>query len=311
MSSRMNYNQDMDTTNTFDQQTNTILDESGFSMQLRQDNFTSSQTRGEYYEIIYIIDGDVTYASKTDKTNLSIGDLRLISPDVQYSISGNSSSLLRTVTISRSVFEDYLALITHSEEPSFSFPLQKNSVHLSVSELMELEAIALRYSSVSDLTRKRGIGAEMMAKILNRFFNEIETSHPSDSPLMQRILDLLNTPAGIRGGLPYICKTLQYSESYVSHRFKFHRGVTFSQYIKDTRLKYIEYYLKTTNYSLKNIADLVGIESLSYLNRIFKEKYNVTPLKYRKLYANPSPIPCRINQKRSVRSCIKQNEQKG
>ena len=307
----MNYNQDMDTTNTFDQQTNTILDESGFSMQLRQDNFTSSQTRGEYYEIIYIIDGDVTYASKTDKTNLSIGDLRLISPDVQYSISGNSSSLLRTVTISRSVFEDYLALITHSEEPYFSFPLQKNSVHLSVSELMELEAIALRYSSVSDLTRKRGIGAEMMAKILNRFFNEIETSHPSDSPLMQRILDLLNTPAGIRGGLPYICKTLQYSESYVSHRFKFHRGVTFSQYIKDTRLKYIEYYLKTTNYSLKNIADLVGIESLSYLNRIFKEKYNVTPLKYRKLYANPSPIPCRINQKRSVRSCIKQNEQKG
>ena len=307
----MNYNQDMDTTNTFDQQTNTILDESGFSMQLRQDNFTSSQTRGEYYEIIYILDGDVTYASKTDKTNLSIGDLMLISPDVQYSISGNSSSLLRTVTISRSVFEDYLALITHSEEPYFSFPLQKNSVHLSVSELMELEAIALRYSSVSDLARKRGIGAEMMAKILNRFFNEIETSHPSDSPLMQRILDLLNTPAGIRGGLPYICKTLQYSESYVSHRFKFHSGVTFSQYIKDTRLKYIEYYLKTTNYSLKNIADLVGIESLSYLNRIFKEKYDVNPLKYRKLYANPSPIPCRINQKRSVRSCIKQNEQKG
>lgn len=303
----MNYNQDMDTTNTFDQQTNTILDESGFSMQLRQDNFTSSQTRGEYYEIIYILDGDVTYASKTDKTNLSIGDLRLISPDVQYSISGNSSSLLRTVTISRSVFEDYLALITHSEEPYFSFPLQKNSVHLSVSELMELEAVALRYSSVSDLTRKRGVGAEMLAKILNRFFNEIEISHPSDSPLMQRILDLLNTPSGIRGGLPYICKTLQYSESYVSHRFKFHWGVTFSQYIKDTRLKYIEYYLKTTNYSLKNIADLVGIESLSYLNRIFKEKYDVTPLKYRKLYANPSPIPRRINQKRSVRSSSEQN----
>ena len=297
----------MDTLKTFDQQTNSILDESGFSMQLWQGNFTSSQDHGEYYEIIYILDGEVEYVSKTDKTNLSIGKLRLISPIDKYSISGSSSSLLRLVTISRPIFEDYIALITRSEEPYFSFPLQKKSVDLSVSELMELEAVALRYSSVSDLARKRGFGAEMLSKILNRFFNEIETSHPSDSPLMQRILDLLNTPAGIRGGIPYICKTLQYSESYVSHRFKFHWGVTFSQYIKDTRLKYIEYYLKTTNYSLKNIADLVGIESLSYLNRIFKEKYNVTPLKYRKLYANPSPIPCRINQKRSARPNPRQN----
>jgi len=106
--------------------------------------------------------------------------------------------------------------------------------------------------------------------------------------------------------LPHSCKALQYSESYVSHRFKFHWGVTFSQYPKDTRLKYIEYYLKTTNYSLKNIADLVGIESLSYLNRIFKEKYNVTPLKYRKLYANPSPNPSKINQKRVKISKVEQ-----
>ena len=302
----MNYNYGMDTLKTFDQQTNSILDESGFSMQLWQGNFTYSHDRGEYYEIIYILDGEIEYISKTDKTNLSIGELRLIPPDIKYSISGSSSSLLRLVTISRPIFEDYIALITRSEEPYFSFPVQKSSVHLSVSELMELEAVALRYSSVSDLARKRGLGAEMLAKILNRFFNEIETSHPSDSPLMQRILDLLNTPAGIRGGIPYICKTLQYSESYVSHRFKFHWGVTFSQYIKETRLKYIEYYLKTTNYSLKNIADLVGIESLSYLNRIFKEKYNITPLKYRKLYANPSPNPSKINQRKSVRSSLKQ-----
>ena len=296
----------MNNIKNLEQQTNSILDESGFSMQLWQGNFKSSQDCGEYYEIIYILDGEIEYVSKTENANLSIGELRLISPYDKYSISCNSSSLLRLVTISRQIFEDYIALITHSEEPYFSFPIEKSSVRLSVSELMELEAVALRYSSVSDLARKRGLGAEMLAKILNLFFNEIETSHPSDSPLMQRIFDLLNTPAGIRGGIPYICKTLQYSESYVSHRFKFHRGVTFSQYIKDTRLKYIEYYLKTTNYSLKNIADLVGIESLSYLNRIFKEKYNVTPLKYRKLYANPSPIPCRINQKRSVRSSLKQ-----
>lgn len=290
----------MDTLIYTNEQINALPDESGFAIQILQGTERDLCSHN-CFEVIYILDGEIEFIKEGEKTPLSLGDCRLIPPDTRHGILSPSSSLLRSIMISKALFEDSLNLITRLDERYLSMPARQSSVRLSVSELMELEAIALRYSSVSDLTRKRGYGAEMLIKILNSLFNEIEASNPSDSPLMQRILDLLNTSAGIRGGLPYICKTLQYSESYVSHRFKFHWGITFTQYIKNTRLKYIEYYLKTTNYSIKQIADLVGIESLSYLNRIFKENYNVTPLKYRKLYANPSPIPHRINQKRTVR----------
>lgn len=288
-----------------DTQNSLLPDESGFALQILQ-GANRPLCSHNYFEIIYVLDGEAEIVKEGEKSELSLGDCRLIAPNTLHSVSSPAASLRRSVIVSPKIFEEYLSLIAHQDEKYLTLPIKKDLVHLSVSELMELEAIALRYSSVSDLTRKRGYGTEILIKIFNIFFNEIERSKPSDSPLMQRILDLLNTSAGIRGGLPYICKTLQYSESYVSHRFKFHWGVTFSQYLKDTRLKYIEYYLKTTNYSLKNIADLVGIESLSYLNRIFKEKYNVTPLKYRKLYANPSPNPSKINQKRVKISKVEQ-----
>ena len=67
-----------------------------------------------------------------------------------------------------------MSLIAHQDEKYTALPVNHDFVHLSVSEVMELEAIALRYSSVSDLTRKRGYGAEMLIKIFNIFFNKIE-----------------------------------------------------------------------------------------------------------------------------------------
>ena len=85
-----------------------------------------------------------------------------------------------------------------------------------------------------------------------------------------------------KGGIRLILSELKYSNSYVCHIFKRHMGITLSDYIKNVRLDHVAYYLKTTEYSLKEICDLVGIESLSYANKIFKEKYKTTPIAYRK-----------------------------
>jgi two-component system response regulator YesN len=73
-----------------------------------------------------------------------------------------------------------------------------------------------------------------------------------------------------------------YNPSYISRLFKKYTGDNLSEYLKNLRLKHVAYYLKTTDLSLREIADIVGIESLSYLNSIFKKKYLVPPIQYRK-----------------------------
>lgn len=275
-----------------------ISESTGFSMQLLNDP-TLPIHNHDYYEIFYVLDGEVRHTLNGKTQNLSMGNCYLITPLDAHEISSPTPSSQRDFLISRTIFEDILRLVTHSENPLIFFNEGTNPVRFSVSELMELEAIALHYSSTADLTRKRGLGTELLIKILNKFFKQIDNETPSDSSVTQKILDLLNTSAGIQGGIPFICETLQYSESYIYHCFKFHMGITLSQYIKEIRLKYIEYYLKTSNYSLQTIANLVGLESLSYLNRIFKEKYAITPIKFKKRYANPSPPPPKKHKKKS------------
>ena len=60
-------------------------------------------------------------------------------------------------------------------------------------------------------------------------------------------------------------------------------GTSFINYLKDYRLTMAARLLQSSDSSVLNIAAEVGFDNLSYFNRAFKEKFGVTPLKYRKL----------------------------
>ena len=62
-------------------------------------------------------------------------------------------------------------------------------------------------------------------------------------------------------------------------------GISLSEYIISKRLDTMVYYLINTDYSLTEIGNRIGVESLSYLNRMFKKKYMIPPIQYRKLYS--------------------------
>ena len=42
--------------------------------------------------------------------------------------------------------------------------------------------------------------------------------------------------------------------------------------------------LRTSNYSINQIAEMTGIPNSNYFHRLFKKKYNCTPLEYKYTY---------------------------
>ena len=63
-------------------------------------------------------------------------------------------------------------------------------------------------------------------------------------------------------------------------------GTTCIEYINDYRLNIATNMLLTTNSQITEIATSIGITNLSYFNRIFKKKYNMTPKEYRRSLEN-------------------------
>lgn len=245
-----------------------------------------------FYEIFYVISGNMKHSLNGEEIMLSTGDCVLLSPDDVHEFSPIGDSIHRDLLVSRSLFNCALSLAIQSgDKPENILGGAIQPVHFSSAEIIELESIAQKFTRENDTTKKRCIGVILLLNILLKYFRSNEYTDTVPRSLSEKIQDHLNKSDNIQGGIPSLSKQLKYSASYLCHTFKKETGTPLSHYIRNLRLNYIEYYIKTSNYSLQKIADLVGIESLPYLNKIFKEKYGIPPIKYRKQHGPVSDSP--------------------
>ena len=72
------------------------------------------------------------------------------------------------------------------------------------------------------------------------------------------------------------------SRSYISHMFKSRCGVTIRAYCNRLKLEDAKNLLGKTDLPITEIALNVGFGDVSYFIRLFRERFSMTPLQYRK-----------------------------
>lgn len=83
-----------------------------------------------------------------------------------------------------------------------------------------------------------------------------------------------------------LANVVNFSEHYFMRFFKKYMGMTCVDYINEYRLNIATNLLETTDMPIMEIAVKVGVNNISYFNRIFKKKFNLTPKEYRKNLKN-------------------------
>ena len=79
------------------------------------------------------------------------------------------------------------------------------------------------------------------------------------------------------------------SRFHLSHQFKEELGLSPINYLNQVRLTQAQELLLTTNYTVLQITEMVGFNSVSYFSNKFHEAVGMTPRAYRNLHA-PSLI---------------------
>lgn len=80
-----------------------------------------------------------------------------------------------------------------------------------------------------------------------------------------------------------VAQSFNISPSYLSRLFKDGMGMNFSEFIISKRFeKAAQLLVEEKNSKVKDIAERLGYLNLPYFNRLFKERYGMTPLQYRK-----------------------------
>lgn len=78
-----------------------------------------------------------------------------------------------------------------------------------------------------------------------------------------------------------MAKVLNYSPSYLRHKFTEQSGRTIAQTLNSVRLSQSAVLLKTTNFSITHIAIECGFCDGNYYSTVFKKKYGISPKEYR------------------------------
>ena len=71
------------------------------------------------------------------------------------------------------------------------------------------------------------------------------------------------------------------SRSRFRHLFKQQTGTSPRQYLRELRFRKAEFMLATTFMSVKEIAEAIGLVSLTHFMKDFKQRHGMTPREYR------------------------------
>lgn len=108
------------------------------------------------------------------------------------------------------------------------------------------------------------------------------------STTIKNVIDIIRKEYSNSITLESVANDLGFSSSYLGILFNKEVGENFNHYLTNMRLQRAAELLSSSNIRIINIATYVGIGNPSYFNKVFKNKYSMTPAEFRKKEADRS-----------------------
>ena len=119
--------------------------------------------------------------------------------------------------------------------------------------------------------------------ILLYTFSRLSVNRPDRNPIISQIMDISEEYFKHSDfSINTVADELGYNAKYLSHIFKEKTGATYSEYLRDLRIKYAVSLFNHGLESVKNVAALSGFSDPLYFSTVFKKCIGVTPKDYKK-----------------------------
>lgn len=124
--------------------------------------------------------------------------------------------------------------------------------------------------------------------MIEKFYNECQSNYKFNSYISPsneiyiKALKYINENYMNNISTDTVARKLGYSESYIRTCFKKECGTSLQNKINDIRLENSKFLLKNTTLSVTDISFQCGFSDSNYFSYIFKNKFGLSPLKYKK-----------------------------
>lgn len=118
--------------------------------------------------------------------------------------------------------------------------------------------------------------------VRNAVYNDVFKDIPY---MLKNILEYINSNYQNSSlTLSSIAERFWVNPSYLSRYFKTYMGINIVQYIRSMRIFYAKSLLQSSDMSIAEVAEKVGVKSASHFSKIFENEVGESPSKFRKSY---------------------------
>ena len=235
----------------------------------------------EFIECAYVLRGSCIHRIGENEVIQQEGSFILVPVLTRHQLIAVGDSLCLTLKIRLSHF----VKMSVPHLPTMIYPISFQCGEDPAAESMLL--FLYEQQKLSLLYRKElmeGAAAGLITYILQRY---MDTMQPLYSIALrdQRILDMINYMYNHYRTvtLHELAAQFHYNESYLSRMFQEQAGRSFSETVKEFKLRKAAELLKTKSWKLDQICEEIGYSDTRQFIRSFKQMFGVTPDRFRKL----------------------------
>ena len=237
-----------------------------------------------FTELFYVVDGKGEFNIQGQRFPVKPNDFVIINPQVEHTeLSAPDEPLEDIVLGINGLSFSNLTPVSEGGHPFSFFNLrdeQKDILRYLNAMVQEATSQSMSYELVC-----HNLLEILLIKILRHQHFDLEVGKQSKATKdISFIKHYLETYYHESIQLEDLASMTHLSRFYISHSFKKEIGMSPMEYLIDIRIKESKILLRTTNYSISQVADIVGFTTPTYFSKQFRKSTGISPTDYREQY---------------------------
>lgn len=246
----------------------------------------------DYIEAVYMCSGQTEHIINGKKIVLGEGELLFLGQNARQEIlPAGRDDIAVNFIIQPSFFGKTLEMLGAVETPIRSFLIKslfegenKGHLHFKVAGVLPVQNLIenLIWTLICGTPNERGINQTTMGLLFLQLLSNTDKlvyESREDAAVME-IFHYIEENYR-EGSLTEAARLLHYDFYWLSHEIKKRTGKTYTEHLQKKRLSQAAFLLESTALSVEEIILAVGYENKSYFHRMFRERFGMSPKKYR------------------------------
>lgn len=237
-----------------------------------------------FTELFYVVDGKGEFNIQGQRFPVKPNDFVIINPQVEHTELSSPDEPLEYIVLGiNGLSFSNLTPVSEGGHPFSFFNLrdeQKDILRYLNAMVQEATSQSMSYELVC-----HNLLEILLIKILRHQHFDLEVGKQSKATKdISFIKHYLETYYHESIQLEDLASMTHLSRFYISHSFKKEIGMSPMEYLIAIRIKESKILLRTTNYSISQVADIVGFTTPTYFSKQFRKSTGISPTDYREQY---------------------------